>query len=119
MIDANEYLRRAGTDTRKGTIGKAYQMYQERLKAADAMDFDDMICKTVELLQKNPDVLEYYHNVTEDVLYRGDDVWNYATYSATKISGNETIMEPYYTMIKTQTGESKIGLIIPYTLYGK
>ena len=36
----------------KGTIGKAYQMYQERLKAADAMDFDDMICKTVELLQK-------------------------------------------------------------------
>ena len=53
MIDANEYLRRAGTDTRKGTIGKAYQMYQERLKAADAMDFDDMICKTVELLQKN------------------------------------------------------------------
>ena len=62
MVDANEYLRRAGTDTRKGTIGKAYQMYQERLKAADAMDFDDMICKTVELLQKNPDVLEYYHN---------------------------------------------------------
>ena len=62
MIDANEYLRRAGTDTRKGTIGKAYQMYQERLKAADAMDFDDMICKTVELLQKNSDVLEYYHN---------------------------------------------------------
>ena len=56
MIDANEYLRRAGTDTRKGTIGKAYQMYQERLKAADAMDFDDMICKTVELLQKNSDV---------------------------------------------------------------
>ena len=65
------------------------------------------------------EVLEYYHNVTEDVLYRGDDVWNYATYSATKISGNETIMEPYYTMIKTQTGESKIGLMIPYTLYGK
>ncbi|MFR1214796.1 MAG: UvrD-helicase domain-containing protein, partial [Acutalibacteraceae bacterium] len=40
MMDANEYLRRAGMDTRKGTIGKAYQMYQERLKAADAMDFD-------------------------------------------------------------------------------
>ena len=35
---------------------------RDSLKAADAMDFDDMICKTVELLQKNPDVLEYYHN---------------------------------------------------------
>lgn len=64
-------------------------------------------------------VLEYYHNVTEDVLYRGDDVWDYATYSATKISGNETKMEPYYTMIKTETGKNEIGLIIPYTLYGK
>lgn len=62
MIDADAYLRNAGNDSRKVLIAQAYQLYQQRLKAADAMDFDDMICKTVELLQTHADVLEYYHN---------------------------------------------------------
>lgn len=39
MIDANEYLRRAGTDTRKGTIGKAYQMYQEQPESCRCYGF--------------------------------------------------------------------------------
>ncbi len=64
-------------------------------------------------------ILEYYHNITEDVLYRGDDVWNYATFSATKVAGAETNIEPYYTMVKTKDGKNEIGLIVPYTLYGK
>lgn len=64
-------------------------------------------------------ILEHYHNITEDVLYRGDDVWDYATFSATKVAGAETKIEPYYTMVKTKDGENEIGLIVPYTLYGK
>lgn len=65
------------------------------------------------------EILEHYHNITEDVLYRGDDVWEYATYSATKVSGAETKIQPYYTMVKEKNGNNEIGLIIPYTLYGK
>lgn len=65
------------------------------------------------------EILKHYHNVSEDVLYRGDDFWNYATYSATKVAGSETKIQPYYTMVKTQNDENKIGLVIPYTLYGK
>ena len=40
--------------------GKAYEMYQNTLKANNAMDFDDMIINVIELFKKNPDVLEHY-----------------------------------------------------------
>ncbi len=62
MITPEEYLKQAGTDNRLLSIAKAYALYQDRLKAADAMDFDDLLSKTVELFEKNPDVLEYYQD---------------------------------------------------------
>ena len=65
------------------------------------------------------EILKYYHNITEDVLYRGDDVWNYAKYTSKKVSGSETTMDSYYTMVKTDSGETEIGLVVPYTVYGK
>ena len=61
LLSPQEYLQQAGNDSRKATVAQAYRLYQERLQASDAMDFDDMICKTVELLQKHDDVLAYYH----------------------------------------------------------
>ncbi len=39
MMDANEYLRRAGTDTRKGTIGKAYQIVPRALESCGCYGF--------------------------------------------------------------------------------
>ncbi len=65
------------------------------------------------------EMLKYYHNITEDVLYRGDDVWNYAKYTSKKVSGSETTMDSYYTMVKTDSGENEVGLVVPYTVYGK
>ncbi len=62
MIDPLEYKRLAGNDHRLKKVGEAYEMYQRRLKEADAMDFDDLLIKTVELLRQCPDVLEYYQN---------------------------------------------------------
>ena len=64
-------------------------------------------------------ILEHYHNITEDVLYRGDDVWDYPIYTATKVASAESKITPYYTMVKTQDNKNEIGLVIPYTLYGK
>ena len=49
-----------GFDQKKGFIKKIYGLYQQMLKNADAMDFDDIIVNTVKLLQDNPQVLEYY-----------------------------------------------------------
>ena len=41
-------------------ISEVYEEYQKRLRENDAMDFDDLLMKTVELFQAFPDVLEYY-----------------------------------------------------------
>jgi DNA helicase-2/ATP-dependent DNA helicase PcrA len=42
-------------------LAEAYRMYQSRLRQANAMDFDDLIMTTVNILQAFPDVAEYYH----------------------------------------------------------
>ena len=64
------------------------------------------------------EVLKTYHNVTEDVLYRGDDIWDYASYSSTLKTSLNTEITPYYTMIK-DNNENKVGLVLPYTVEGK
>ena len=45
---------------RGGTVADLYEEYQNRLRENNAMDFDDLICNTVELFEKHPDVLEFY-----------------------------------------------------------
>jgi len=62
MLTPQEMLKRAGYNNLKQSVAKVYEIYQSRLKTADAMDFDDMLCKTVELFQKCPDILEFYQN---------------------------------------------------------
>lgn len=62
MLTPQEMLKKAGYDNLKQSVAKVYEIYQSRLKTADAMDFDDMLCKTVELFQNCPDILEFYQN---------------------------------------------------------
>ncbi|MEG1869736.1 MAG: UvrD-helicase domain-containing protein, partial [Oscillospiraceae bacterium] len=62
FLTPKEYQQAAGDDFRLQVIGKVYEYYQKHLKAANAMDFDDIILQTVLLLENNPEVLEYYQN---------------------------------------------------------
>ena len=62
LISPAEYALTVGVDFRLKIISRAYTTYQKRLEDADAMDFDDLINKIVELFKKCPDVLEYYQN---------------------------------------------------------
>ena len=62
MITPQEMLKNAEYDYRKVSIAKVYEVYQSRLKTADAMDFDDLLCKTVELFEQEPEILGYYQN---------------------------------------------------------
>ena len=55
-----QMLGEAGRDYRQQTIANIYGEYQEALKKANALDFDDIIVKTVELFRKEPEVLDYY-----------------------------------------------------------
>lgn len=50
----------AGGDFREKKTGEIYKEYQKQLKKNNALDFDDLIVKTVELFQNNPQILDYY-----------------------------------------------------------
>lgn len=60
MITPDEYELQAAGDYHKQKIAKVYREYQKQLKTNNALDFDDLLVKTVQLLQTQPDVLEYY-----------------------------------------------------------
>ncbi len=62
MISPEMMLEDAGIDYRKKVIARIYKVYMERLRAANALDFDDILCKTVELFEAFPDILEKYRN---------------------------------------------------------
>ena len=60
MILPDEYEMNAGGDFAKLKIAKVYREYEAQLKANNALDFDDLLVKTVQLLQTQPDVLENF-----------------------------------------------------------
>ncbi len=80
LISPQEFLESAGRDIRLSTIGKAYEMYQRRLREADAMDFDDLIVSTVELFRQCPDVLEYFQNKFRYIMVDEYQDTNHAQY---------------------------------------
>lgn len=58
----DEFARRNAADYAATKVAEVYTEYQGRLKKNNAMDFDDLIYKTVELFEHNPDVLDTYQN---------------------------------------------------------
>lgn len=62
-------------------------------------------------------IIQRYHDIQPDVLYRGNDVWDIATHN-TGLTATKTgvDIDPYYTMVKTVDSEdSKLGLVLPFT----
>lgn len=62
MIGPDEYEERNLGDVNKRKIAQVYKEYQAQLKKNNALDFDDLIVKTVELFISCPDVLESYQD---------------------------------------------------------
>ncbi|HJB82591.1 MAG TPA: DNA helicase PcrA [Candidatus Mediterraneibacter intestinavium] len=60
MILPDEFELNAGGDFGQQKIAKVYREYEAQLKSNNALDFDDLLVKTVQLLETQPDVLEYY-----------------------------------------------------------
>ena len=66
------------------------------------------------------EVLNIYHNVKPDVLYRGDDIWQLSKYTLTQTTKNTGItLEPSYTLIKGDDNEYNVGLVQTYTQNNK
>lgn len=60
LISPEEFMINAGLDYKQQLYGRAYREYQLALKKNNALDFDDLIVKTVELFRSRPEVLDYY-----------------------------------------------------------
>ena len=60
LITPDEMLMNAGADFNQKKVAEVYREYQNALRRNNALDFDDLIVKTVELFQNCGDVLEYY-----------------------------------------------------------
>jgi DNA helicase-2/ATP-dependent DNA helicase PcrA len=62
LVDEETYSAGLGEAShQERMVAEAYRLYQARLRQANAMDFDDLIMATVNILQAFPDVAEYYH----------------------------------------------------------
>ncbi len=84
----------AAAETAKGPdqrmIAEAYELYQQRLRAAKALDFDDLIMTTVQLLQSNAEVAQFYRQRFKHVLVDEYQDTNLAQYVLVKELVGET-----------------------------
>jgi DNA helicase-2/ATP-dependent DNA helicase PcrA len=82
------------SDPRTKKIKAVYAEYQKRLMANNAVDFDDIIMKTVELLENDDEVREYYQHKFRYVLVDEYQDTNYAQFILTKLlsDGERNIM---------------------------
>ena len=67
LMSPDEWARESD-DANARKIASAYRVYDERLKEANALDFDDRIMKTIHLLTDHPPVLDYYRRRFDHIL---------------------------------------------------
>ena len=60
MLEPKAYRVKYAGDFRREKIAELYELYQQKLKENNALDFDDIINLTIKILTENPDVLDYY-----------------------------------------------------------
>ena len=60
QVDPDTYINVNYKDFRERNIGEIYALYQKKLKSYNALDFDDLLIKAVELLDQNSGILDYY-----------------------------------------------------------
>ena len=80
LIFPKEYLSQNQGNYYQERLGSIYQLYQEKLKKNNAMDFDDLIVNSIKLFQENPKVLEFYQNRFKYILVDEYQDTNYAQY---------------------------------------
>ncbi len=62
LLTPAEWLKESGDDFRSHKLYEAYRLYEQTLKGNNALDFDDLLIRTLELLTEQPPVLDYYRD---------------------------------------------------------
>jgi DNA helicase-2/ATP-dependent DNA helicase PcrA len=85
LIHPDQYLERFVHSTLDDITAKIYKIYVKRLKHNNAMDFDDLLVKPIELFNRHPDVLEKYQERFKYILIDEYQDTNRAQYTVTKM----------------------------------
>ncbi|MER7766308.1 DNA helicase PcrA [Kitasatospora sp. NPDC096140] len=97
LIDEETFADQAANPTEK-KLAEAYALYQRRLREANALDFDDIIMTTVNLLQAFPDVAEHYRRRFRHILVDEYQDTNHAQYMLVReLSGGSVAAAPKRT----------------------
>jgi len=85
LIDPESYQNKFVSSTLDDITARVYTIYVKRLKQSNAMDFDDLLIKPIELFEENPDLLEKYQDRFKYILIDEYQDTNHAQYKATKM----------------------------------
>ena len=80
LIGPVRYAETAGKDPVSRIVAEAYVEYDKRMRASNALDFDDLIMRTVDLLRENPLIAEHYHRRFRHILVDEYQDTNHAQY---------------------------------------
>ena len=80
LIGPARYAETAGKDPVSRIVADAYVEYDKRMRASNALDFDDLIMRTVDLLHENPLIAEHYHRRFRHILVDEYQDTNHAQY---------------------------------------
>ena len=85
LIEADTYQERFVSSTLDDITARVYKIYNKRLKQSNAMDFDDLLVKPIQLFQEHPDILEKYQDRFKYILIDEYQDTNQAQYKVTKM----------------------------------
>ncbi|MDR9419337.1 ATP-dependent helicase [Gracilimonas sp.] len=85
LITADTYQEKFIGSTLDDITARVYKVYNKRLKQSNAMDFDDLLVKPIELFQQHPEVLEKYQDRFKYILIDEYQDTNHAQYKVTKM----------------------------------
>lgn len=85
LIQADTYQEKFVSSTLDDITARVYKIYNKRLKQSNAMDFDDLLVKPIELFQEHPDILEKYQDRFKYILIDEYQDTNHAQYKVTKM----------------------------------
>lgn len=85
LMTPDKYYDRNMHDMRKRKLADIYKLYQRKLQKNNALDFDDILYKTVELFELNPDILQYYQNKFKYIMVDEYQDTNFCQYTLIRL----------------------------------
>ncbi|MBQ8109573.1 MAG: DNA helicase PcrA [Clostridia bacterium] len=89
LLTPTEFLKESGGDFRSRKLYEAYRLYEQTLKGNNALDFDDLLIRTLELLTEHPPVLDYYRDRFRYILVDEYQDTNAAQYMLVRLLAGE------------------------------